>query len=184
MTQCPIPELHARAESGSTATGIVVNAARSKRAATGRRILQEPGRHGASPKSQSWLIYAPPANRAGPVLRAGLTDAFVTESGTDESESGIVRLGCRQILRLAPFEVVPMITYRKKNLLSALTQARRGPRSIRAPSRDGLWVAPRRRRCFSSSSARRRAVRNSKTDRGNWPTCFAWPGRPYHLLAA
>jgi hypothetical protein len=116
MTQCPIPELHARAESGSTATGIVVNAARSKRAATGRRILQEPGRHGASPKSQSWLIYAPPANRAGPVLRAGLTDAFVTESGTDESESGIVRLGCRQILRLAPFEVVPMITYRKKKV--------------------------------------------------------------------
>jgi hypothetical protein len=35
-------------------------------------------RHGASQKSQSWLIYAPPANSAGPVLRAGLTDAFVT----------------------------------------------------------------------------------------------------------
>ena len=33
---------------------------------------------GASQNSQSWAIYGPPANRAGPVLRAGLTEVLVT----------------------------------------------------------------------------------------------------------
>ena len=33
---------------------------------------------GATQKSQSWLSAQPPTNSAGPVLRAGLTDVFVT----------------------------------------------------------------------------------------------------------
>src|ERR1700730_18000320 len=33
---------------------------------------------GATQKSQSWPIYSPPANNAGPVLRAGLTEVLVT----------------------------------------------------------------------------------------------------------
>ena len=33
---------------------------------------------GATQNSQSWPIYAPPANSAGPVLRAGLTEVLVT----------------------------------------------------------------------------------------------------------
>ena len=33
---------------------------------------------GANQNSQSCAIYGPPANSAGPVLRAGLTEAFVT----------------------------------------------------------------------------------------------------------
>ena len=35
-------------------------------------------RMGASQNSQSCAMYAPPANSAGPVLRAGLTEALVT----------------------------------------------------------------------------------------------------------
>ena len=35
-------------------------------------------RMGASQNNHSCAIYAPPANRAGPVLRAGLTEALVT----------------------------------------------------------------------------------------------------------
>ena len=33
---------------------------------------------GATMNSQSWLIAQPPAKRAGPMLRAGLTDVLVT----------------------------------------------------------------------------------------------------------
>ena len=33
---------------------------------------------GASQNSQSWATYSPPANSAGPVLRAGLTEVLVT----------------------------------------------------------------------------------------------------------
>ena len=32
---------------------------------------------GATQNSQSWPMYSPPANSAGPVLRAGLTDVLV-----------------------------------------------------------------------------------------------------------
>src|SRR5215813_7660875 len=80
-------------------------------------------RHGASQKSQSWPIYAPPANSAGPVLRAGLTDAFVTGIRNRWMRVRQSPIGMPANPTAAPFEVVPMITYRKKKV--ATTSARK-----------------------------------------------------------
>src|SRR6185503_10138372 len=80
-------------------------------------------RHGASQKSHSWLIYAPPANRAGPVLRAGLTDAFVTGIRNRWIRVRHSPIGMPANPTAAPFEVVPIITYRKKK--AAITSLNR-----------------------------------------------------------
>ena len=80
-------------------------------------------RHGASQKSQSWPIYAPPANSAGPVLRAGLTDAFVTGIRNRWIRVRHSPIGMPANPTAAPFEVVPMITYRKKKV--AMTSLKR-----------------------------------------------------------
>ena len=72
-------------------------------------------RHGASQKSQSWPIYMRrPANSAGPVLRAGLTDAFVTGIRNRLISVRHSPIGMPANPTAAPFEVVPMITYSQK----------------------------------------------------------------------
>jgi hypothetical protein len=88
-------------------------------------------RHGASQKSQSWPIYAPPANSAGPVLRAGLTDAFVTGIRNRWIRVRHSPIGMPANPTAAPFEVVPMITYRKKKV--AMTSLKRDDTSPYLP---------------------------------------------------
>src|SRR6476620_7791087 len=73
-------------------------------------------RHGASQKSQSWLIYAPPGNSAGPVRRAGLTDAVVTGIRNMWIRGRHSPIVMPANPRAAALEVVPMITYRKKKV--------------------------------------------------------------------
>src|SRR6201999_2986258 len=69
---------------------------------------------GASQKSQSWPIYSPPANNAGPVLRAGLTEVFVTGIDTRWIRVRARPIGIPAKPAAAPFDVVPTMMKRKK----------------------------------------------------------------------
>src|SRR5436190_24114080 len=61
-------------------------------------------------------MYSPPANRAGPVLRAGLTEVLVTGIETKWIRVSARPIGIPAKPVAAPFEVVPMMTKRKKNV--------------------------------------------------------------------
>ncbi len=76
-------------------------------------------RIGATQNSQSWLVYAPPANRAGPVLRAGLTEVFVTGIDTRWISVSARPIGIPAKPEAAPLDVVPMMMNRKKNVITA-----------------------------------------------------------------
>jgi len=58
------------------------------------------------PKSQSWAIAQSPTNKATPVLRAGLTDVFVTDADqVDQCETEAMAMGanpCAPVCRLRP----------------------------------------------------------------------------------
>src|SRR6516164_5587956 len=73
---------------------------------------------GASQNSQSWAIYSPPANSAGPVLRAGLTEVFVTGIDTRWIKVKASPIGIPAKPAAAPFDVVPMMTKRKKKVIT------------------------------------------------------------------
>ena len=68
--------------------------------------------------SQSWPIYAPPANSAGPVLRAGLTEVLVTGIEMRWMRVRARPIGMPAKPAAAPFDVVPMMTKRKKNVIT------------------------------------------------------------------
>src|SRR5713101_4259651 len=73
---------------------------------------------GASQNNQSWPIYSPPANRAGPVLRAGLTDVLVTGIDTRWIRVRARPIGIPAKPVAAPFDVVPMMTNKKKKVIT------------------------------------------------------------------
>src|ERR1700745_1070502 len=73
---------------------------------------------GATQKSQSWPIYSPPANNAGPVLRAGLTEVLVTGIDTRWISVSARPIGMPAKTQAAPFDVQPMMISRKKNVIS------------------------------------------------------------------
>jgi hypothetical protein len=61
-------------------------------------------------------MYAPPANTAGPVPRAGLTEGFVTGIRKRWVSVRQSPMGIPANPSAAPFEVVSMITYKKKKV--------------------------------------------------------------------
>src|ERR1700751_5907845 len=61
-------------------------------------------------------MYSPPAKSAGPVLRAGLTEVFVTGIDTRWIRVKASPIGIPAKPAAAPFEVVPTMTNRKKNV--------------------------------------------------------------------
>ena len=73
---------------------------------------------GATQNSQSCPIYSPPANRAGPVLRAGLTEVEVSAGAPElmagdqplvrRSLSNVLRLGVYSAARLPGFVETPL----------------------------------------------------------------------------
>ena len=73
---------------------------------------------GASQNSQSCDTYSPPANSAGPVLRAGLTDVLVTGIDTRWISVSASPIGMPANPTAAPFDVQPMMISRKKNVIS------------------------------------------------------------------
>src|SRR5271165_3616689 len=73
---------------------------------------------GASQNSQSWAMYSPPANSAGPVLRAGLTEVLVTGIDTRWIKVRARPIGMPAKPAAAPFDVVPMMTKRKKKVMT------------------------------------------------------------------
>src|SRR6516162_2502798 len=73
---------------------------------------------GATQNSQSWAIYSPPANSAGPVLRAGLTEVLVTGIETRWIKVSARPIGMPAKPAAAPFDVVPMMTKRKKKVIT------------------------------------------------------------------
>src|SRR6185312_3549792 len=73
---------------------------------------------GATQNSQSWPTYSPPANNAGPVLRAGFTEVFVTGMATRWIRVSASPIGMPANPVAAPFEVVPMMTIRKKKVIT------------------------------------------------------------------
>src|SRR5437764_4523640 len=73
---------------------------------------------GATQKSQSWPIYSPPANSAGPVLRAGLTEVLVTGIETRWISVKARPIGIPAKPVAAPFDVVPMMMNRKKKVIT------------------------------------------------------------------
>ena len=72
--------LNASASNSFKAGGIVVSSEKNQRSQHVRLIMPATAAPmmGASQNNQSCAIYVPPANSAGPVLRAGLTEALVT----------------------------------------------------------------------------------------------------------
>src|SRR6516164_4078895 len=64
---------------------------------------------GASQNSQSWPTYSPPANSAGPVLRAGLTEVLVTGIDTRWIKVRARPIGMPAKPAAAPFDVLPMM---------------------------------------------------------------------------
>ena len=82
---------------------------------------------GTTQNIQSWPRYSPPANSAGPVLRAGLTDVLVTGIDTRWMSVSASPIGIPAKPLAAPFEVVPTMMSRKKNVItnSITTQAPR-----------------------------------------------------------
>src|SRR6266849_9079962 len=73
---------------------------------------------GATQNSQSWPMYSPPANRAGPVLRAGLTEVLVTGIDTRWIKVKARPIGMPAKPVAAPFDVVPMMMKRKKKVIT------------------------------------------------------------------
>src|SRR5258707_15882030 len=84
-----------------------------------------PPRSGATQNSQSWPSAQSPTNSAGPVLRAGLTDVLVTGIDTRWISVRARPIGMPANPDAAPFDVVPTMMYRKKNVIrnSVIRQA-------------------------------------------------------------
>src|SRR5215471_9676017 len=74
---------------------------------------------GATQNSQSWPTYSPPANRAGPVLRAGLTEVLVIGIEIRWMSVSAKPIGMPANPVAAPFDVVPMMMNRKKKVSSS-----------------------------------------------------------------
>src|SRR5436853_4710859 len=74
---------------------------------------------GATQKSQSCPIYSPLANRAGPVLRAGLTEVLLTGIEIKWIKVKVKPIGIPAKPTEAPFEVVPTIMKIKKKVSNA-----------------------------------------------------------------
>src|SRR5271163_407434 len=74
-------------------------------------------RIGAIQNSHSCAICSPPANNAGPVLRAGLTEVLVTGIETRWISVSARPIGIPAKPAAAPFDVVPMMMNRKKNVI-------------------------------------------------------------------
>src|SRR5438105_4026475 len=99
---------------------------------------------GATQKSQSWPIYSPPANSAGPVLRAGLTEVLVTGIETRWIKVRASPIGTTAKPVAARFDVVPMMTNRHTNVIttSSTNQLPR-PYSRRRRPPQRVALAPR-----------------------------------------
>src|SRR3978361_1707039 len=76
-------------------------------------------RIGASQNNQSWPTYSAPANNAGPVLRAGLTEVLVTGIDTRWISVSARPMGIPANPLAAPLDVVPMMMNRKKKLITS-----------------------------------------------------------------
>ena len=73
---------------------------------------------GAAQNSQSWVIYSPPANSAGPVLRAGLTEVLVTGIDTKWMMVSASPIGMPAKPAAAPLDVVPTMMKRKAKVIT------------------------------------------------------------------
>ncbi len=62
---------------------------------------------GATQNNQSWPTYSPPAKRAGPVLRAGLTEVLVIGIEIRWMSVSARPIGMPANPLAAPFDVVP-----------------------------------------------------------------------------
>src|SRR5260370_9729374 len=74
---------------------------------------------GATQNTQSWLTYSPPAKRAGPVLRAGLTEVLVIGIEIRWMRVSARPIGMPAKPVAAPFDVVPTMMNRKKKVSSS-----------------------------------------------------------------
>lgn len=74
---------------------------------------------GACQNNQSWVMYSPPANRAGPVLRAGFTEVLVTGIETRWMMVSARPMGMPAKPAAAPLEVAPTMMNRNRQVSSS-----------------------------------------------------------------
>ena len=78
-------------------------------------------RMGATKKSQSWARALPPDKRAGPRLRAGLTEVPVTGMVTRWISIRVTPMASPAMALFPNLEVVPKITKMKRKVMTAST---------------------------------------------------------------
>jgi hypothetical protein len=105
--------------------------------------------NGAAMNSQSWLKAHPPTKTAGPILRAGLTDVFVTGIPTRWISTSTIPIGIPTKPTGALISVVPNTVKTRKNVKNhfcdecgrqIVTTGRMSAITISRESRDGRIV--------------------------------------------